>query len=224
MQYTNKHNLPEALVKALVFDDYDYEKAGDISATGLIQPPRIGQLTKRHSKEITEDVSDLIWRMAGSIGHKIIERGAPFDTFSEERLSTQLHGWTITGKVDLMRTHNGYAHQRDKYAIEDFKFRSVWAAKDAKPEDEAQLNIYATLARHNRFEIELLRIISVLRDWSKLRASREPDYPQVGVVVREVPLWSVEEQEAFLGQRVRAHQQAEKLADDDLPLCTEEER
>src|SRR5688572_24829910 len=128
------------MVKALVFDDYDYQSAGDISATGLIQPPRIRQLTKRHGDKITEDVSDLMWRMAGSIGHKIVERGAPANTFSEERLSTQLHGWVITGKVDLMRIHFGGvgfgSRIGDEYAIDDFKFRSVWAAKEAKPEDE----------------------------------------------------------------------------------------
>lgn len=218
MNYTNTLNLPEAMVNALIYDDYDYEKAGDISGTGLNQPVRIRQLTKRHDKEITEDVSELIWKMQGNIGHKIVERGAPANTFSEERLSTQLHGWIITGKVDLMRTHG------DEFAIEDFKFRSVWAAKDAKPDDERQLNLYALLARHNGFNVTQLRIISVLRDWSKLRAAREPDYPQVGVVVREVPLWSPEEQEAYLGQRVRAHQQAEELADDDLPMCSPEER
>jgi hypothetical protein len=218
MQYTNNFGLPDAVVKALLFDDYDYENAGDLSATGAIQPVRIRQLTKRHGAKLSEDVSDLIWRVIGSIGHRIIERGAPANTFSEERLRTELHGWIITGQVDLMRQHG------NTYAIEDFKFRSVWAAKDLKPEDEKQLNIYATLARHNGFVVTQLRIISVLRDWSKLRAAREADYPQVGVVVREVPLWSPEEQEAFLGNRVRAHQQAEKLADDALPMCTEEER
>jgi hypothetical protein len=218
MNYTNIYDLPESLVKALVFDDYDYEEAGDISGTGLIKPPRIRQLEKRYGHLITLDASELVWRMAGSIGHKIVERGAGPNVFSEERLRMRADGWDITGKVDLMRM------QLDKYAIEDFKFRSVWAAKEAKPEDEAQLNIYATLARHNGFDIGLLRIISVLRDWSKLRATREPDYPQVGVVVREVPLWTVEAQDMFLSIRVLQHQKAENLADDDLPLCTEEER
>jgi len=206
------------MVKALTFDDYNYNAAGKISVTGMIQPPRIRQLTKRHAAELIEDVSDLIWRVMGSIGHRIIERGAPANTFSEERLSTELHGWRITGQVDLMRQHG------DTYTIEDFKFRSVWAAKDLKPEDEKQLNLYAILALHNSFKVTQLRIISVLRDWSKLRATREPDYPQAGVAVREIPLWSPEEQEAFLGERVRAHQRAEKLADDELPLCTEDER
>lgn len=224
-KYTNTHNLPEAMVKALIFDDYDYEKAGDISVTGLIQPVRIRQLTKRHGDEITEDASDLIWRMLGSIGHKIIERGASANTFSEERLTTKVHGWVITGKVDLMRIVKGDAGWiPDEYAIEDFKFRSVWAAKDLKPDDERQLNLYAALARHSGFNVTQLRIISVLRDWSKLRASREKDYPQVGVVVREMPLWMPVTQEEFLSQRVLSHQAAEKLADDDLPLCTPDER
>ena len=218
MKYTNNFGLPEAMVKALTFDAYDYNAAGKISVTGMIQPPRIRQLTKRHSAELTEDVSELIWRVIGTIGHRIMERGAPDNTFSEVRLRTVLHGWTVTGQVDLMRTHG------NAYAIEDFKFRSVWAAKDLKPDDEKQLNLYATLAKHNGFEIQQLRIISVLRDWSKLRATREKDYPQAGVVVREMPLWAQDVQEAYLSERVLVHQQAETLADDDLPLCTEDER
>lgn len=226
MQITNVHELPEALVRALTYDDYDYAEAGDISVTGLIQPVRIRQLTKRYQAEIVEDASDLIWRLIGNIGHKIVERGAPENTFSEERLKLGMHRWTITGKVDLMRTavKNIDGWNTDEYAIEDFKFRSVWAAKDIKPEDEKQLNLYALIARHNRFNVTELRIVSVLRDWSKLRATREPDYPRAGVTVREIPLWPVDRQEAFMSERVHAHQAGETLADDDLPICTPEER
>jgi hypothetical protein len=161
-----------------------------------------------------------MWRMIGSIGHAIIQRINHPNTFQEERLKIRLHGWDITGKVDLIRQDDAGLN----YGIDDFKFRSVWAAKDLKPEDEKQLNLYSIIAAHNGFNITQLRILNVLRDWSKLRASREPSYPQVGEAVREIPLWSPEEQEAFLGLRVRAHQQAEELADDDLPMCTEEER
>ncbi len=108
--------------------------------------------------------------------------------------------------------------------LTDYKFTSVWAIKDSKEEWEEQLNLYALLYRHNGFEVTKARIVAVLRDWSKLKASREPDYPQVGVVVREVPLWTVEAQEMFLSIRVLQHQKAEYLADDDLPMCTPEER
>lgn len=213
MNYTNTANLPQPLVSALIFDDYDSQ--ADISVTGLGLPVRIRQLEKRHGDKITVDVSELIWKVIGSIGHKILERADTDNHLSEERLFTSLHGWTISGKADLLAPN---------MTLSDYKFTSVWAMKDAKIEWEQQLNLYALLYRKNGFLVDKARLVAVLRDWSKLKASREPDYPQVGVVVREVPLWSPEEQEAFLGLRVRAHQQAEKLADDDLSMCTEEER
>jgi len=218
MKYTNNAQLPAALVSALIHDGYDYSDAGDLSATSAILPPRIRQLTKRHSDEITEDVSERVWRVIGDIGHGIVERAKADNVFREERLSVVIGGWKITGKVDLMRQAG------DTYAIDDYKFTSVWAAKDEKPEWTQQLNIYALLARANGFDVTELRIVNILRDWSKLRAKREPDYPQVGVVVREVPLWDADYAEGFLAVRVALHQEAANCADDELPLCTPQER
>jgi hypothetical protein len=218
MEYTNNAELPAALVSALIYDGYDYSEAGDLSATAAILPPRIRQLTKRHSHEIVEDVSERIWRVIGDIGHGIVERAKVDNVFREERLAVVVGGWKITGKVDLMRQAG------NTYAIDDFKFTSVWAAKEEKPEWTQQLNIYALLARNNGFDISQLRIVNILRDWSKLRAKREPDYPQVGVAVREVPLWDPDYAEGFLAGRVALHQEAANCSDDDLPLCTPEER
>jgi hypothetical protein len=84
MNWTNKAHLPAPLVAAITNDTYD--KVGDISITGLIQPPRIRQLTIRHADKITEDVSDGIWRLIGSIGHGILERAAPADHTAEQRV------------------------------------------------------------------------------------------------------------------------------------------
>ncbi len=211
--YTNKANLPQPLVSAIRFSDYD--KVGDISVTGLILPPRIRQLEQRHAEEITVDAADEIWRLIGSIGHKILERADVDNHLAEERLTMPANGWTVSGKADLLDPD---------MTLSDYKFTSVWAIKDAKKEWEEQLNLYSLLYRKNGFLVRAARIIAVLRDWSKLKASREPDYPQVGVVVREVQLWAPEAQQYFLNMRVKAHQEAENLADDDLPMCSAEER
>ncbi len=218
MNYTNKANLPAPLVSAITNDKYDYAAAGDISATGAVMPPIIRELTRRHNDELTEDVSNRIWPLIGDIGHTILERSGADNVIQEERMSMELHGWTVTGKVDLIAEHAG------AYSIQDWKFTSVWAVKDMKPEWEQQLNIYAALAAANGFHISKLQIVAILRDWSKLRAAREPDYPQVGVVVRDVPLWSPGKQAGYLSARVLLHQQARVMPDDELLLCTEEER
>jgi hypothetical protein len=217
MRITNNANLPEAIVRAVIYDDYDYEDAGDISASGLIKPPRMRWLEKRHDNEIVVDAADLIWRMIGSIGHKILERAADPNTFYEERLTTTVLGWVVTGKFDVL-------HEKNGYGIDDFKFTSVWAVKDEKKDWTAQLNIYAWLAKLFGFDIERLRITAVLRDHSKPKAAKEPDYPQVQVVVREVPLWSERQQLEYIEWRVSGHQIAEVMLDDELPPCTDDER
>ena len=43
MKITNKQNLPESLVRAVSYSDYDRGDA-DISVTGLLNPPRIAVL------------------------------------------------------------------------------------------------------------------------------------------------------------------------------------
>jgi hypothetical protein len=227
MKITNNSNLPESYLVAVSVDDYDYEKRGDISASELPKSPRQRWLEKRHNDEITVDAADLTWKMIGNIGHKIVERAAHPNTLVEERLSTTVLGWVLTGKCDLIYENGGYG-------IDDFKFTSVWAVKNEKPEWTAQLNVYAWLARQYCFEIKRLRIIAVLRDWqiSKVMDTEDfgpargapPDYPRVGVVVREVPLWSVKKQHLYIMERVQEHKSTEKLPDDKLPDCTDEER
>jgi hypothetical protein len=115
----------------------------------------------------------------------------------------------------------------DQYGIDDYKLTSTWATKDEKPEWTFQLNVYAWLARQHGFNITQLRIVNILRDWSKLRAAREreKDYPQVGVVIREVPLWPADICERNIKAAVTLHQLAEAEPDDDqLPMCTTGER
>jgi hypothetical protein len=227
MKITNNAGLPESIVRAVSLDDYDYEKAGDISASALSKSPRQLWLERRHRDEITEDAADLIWKLIGNIGHKIVERTSHPNTLVEERLSTTVLGWVLTGKFDLLYENGGYG-------IDDFKFTSVWAMKNEKPEWTSQLNTYAWLAKQHGFEVKRLRIIAVLRDWqiSKVRDTKDfgpasgapPDYPKVGVVVREVPLWSVEKQAEYIWERVNMHRNAMFLDDDLLPDCTDEER
>ena len=213
MRITNRMNLPQPLVAAIERDPY--VRVGDVSVTALAKSPRQFWLERRHSEELTEDASDRLWALLGSIGHKIIERADMDNHLSEERLIAHVNGWVLSGAPDLL----GPDH-----ILDDFKFTSTWAVKDSKPEWEQQLNSYAWLYARHGFVVKQLRIIAVLRDWSKRRAQREPDYPQVGVVVREVPLWSPQQQTEHIHERVWLLQTTEGTPDDNLPHCTPEER
>lgn len=210
MKYTNKFNLPDSIVLAVKNDPYSQD--GHISATGLIQPPRIRQLNIRHDDEITEDISERIWPLLGNNTHYILERTNIKNAFQEERLSCKVLNWTVTGKPDDYSPLG---------ILSDFKVTSVWAMiAGVKPEWEQQLNIYGYLYRLAGFPIEELQIITILRDWSKLRAKREHTYPETQVEVLPVNLWEFSDQESWLYQRVEFHQYSEKMHDNKLPLCT----
>ena len=51
MRYTNKHNIPKEIVRAIHNDSYSRGDA-EISVTGLLQPPRINLLRKKHDEKI----------------------------------------------------------------------------------------------------------------------------------------------------------------------------
>ena len=75
--------------------------------------------------------------------------------------------------------------------------------------------------------IDQLNIIAVARDWNKReRQRRGGDYPVSAITVVEIPVWSYEEQTKFIEERVSLHQDSElsALLNDELPLCSDEER
>ena len=218
MHYTNKHNLPDPLVQALIRDDYDAGTA-DISVTALVGPARIRQLRLRHDHEITTDVADNLWLLLGTMGHLAIQHAAVKDGLSEERLYMRRDGCLISGKPDLW-LNNG---------LTDWKFTSVWAVLlGLKADWEAQLNVYRPLYLEAGFPVDSLNIWAILRDWRRGDYRRDPKrYPPVPFKVVPVPIWSDDKLDKYLTERVMAHKTAEALwpwPDNELPHCTPEER
>lgn len=206
---SNTLNLPAPLVAAIVNDDYDNGGA-DISVTTLLRPPRMVELERQHREAIVEDASERIWSLIGRIGHAILAAGAKADLV-EHRLFMECNGWQISGQVDILNGHT----------ISDYKFVSVWSVKDGpKIEWIQQTNLYRLLAVSNGIEgIETLEICAVLRDFSKLEAKRDHEYPRSGVQMFQLPIWTLDNARSFLEHRVRLHQQARKS----LPECSPED-
>lgn len=73
MKFTNKANLPEGIVNAIINDTYDKGKA-DYSVSQLNMPPQMLWLIRKHWDDITVDVSDEIWKLLGSNVHYILEK------------------------------------------------------------------------------------------------------------------------------------------------------
>jgi len=105
--------------------------------------------------------------------------------------------------------------------VTSYKFKRSYSGELVIPEDyEQQLNMYGHLLRENGFKVDGLKIVAIYRDWSKLEAKRDKNYPQLGAETHDVPLWSEDKAKTFMEERVRLHQAAEN----DLPECDASER
>jgi hypothetical protein len=205
MKLTNKLRLPEAIVRAVQNDSYTKGEA-DISVTELLVPPQMRRLKLEHDDELEEDVSDRIYSLQGQSMHHIIERAADGDAFVmvEATLYAEYLGWKVKGQVDHLLLGTG--------ELLDFKLTSVTKIKAGQVprEWEQQTNIYRRmLEREKGMVIPAMSVIAILRDWSKGRSHQTQDYPQAPVLNMPIPLWTPEQADAFIEERIRLHQAAE---------------
>ena len=221
MRYTNNFNLPPEIVKAIVNDDYDHptdEKT--IPCSKLISPPRINILSKRHDNEIVKDISDDIWALLGTSVHYILSKQSDGVAIIEHRISVPYNGYVITGKPDYYNPQTG--------EIKDYKVSSVWkyiyGPTEGYTEWEEQLNVYAWLLRKSGSTVAKLTITAILRDWQQREAWNNPSYPNIQIQQIDLPLWSEEDQEKFVSEKLSALLRNDGLADGELDLCTPSQR
>ena len=207
---TNVHRLPRSIVAAVTNDPY--VGGGDISVTKLIDSPQILQLTKRHSDKITTDVSERVWSLLGQAVHTVLERAGirAKSGMVEDRLYAKIFGWEVSGQFDTIE---------DKTLI-DYKVTRTYKA-GGSDSWTAQLNVLRWLAFKNDIEIEKLEVIAILRDWRKSQALRDSNYPQAPILSVAIPLWSIEDTEMYVAERVALHQFA---SSGHTVKCTDEER
>jgi hypothetical protein len=197
-------------VTAVARDTYSKGDA-NMSVTGLLKPPRLAVLESQHDHEIEEDASNRIFSLFGQAIHTILER-ANSTAVAERRLSMEMEGWRISGAMDLYKKDG---------ALFDYKITSVHKLTQGNLEDwHSQLNLYSVLLRHHGYAVHQLQVVAFLRDWSKMEAKRNPDYPQAQVVNIPIPVWEPDKALAFMRERVILHQQARVT----LPECSAEER
>lgn len=217
MKITNRLGLPEPLVRA-VTPEARKRVPGRISLTTLTTPPQIHGLSFQHDEELVEDASDRIFALMGTLLHDKLESHAKtlHGEIAEEKLEYPVLGWTVSGKYDLSEMI------LEGELLTDYKLTSVYALKDGvKHEFVAQLNCYAHLIRHAGRNVSQLQIVAVGRDWSRRKALYDKDYPQQQVKVMSVELWTPEQTQAFMEERVRLHQDAEKGI---WPECSPQDR
>jgi len=222
MIITNHTNLPEPVVQALTHSDYTKGESNR-SVTQLIDSPRVRILRKEHADVITSDAADMLWPVLGTAVHKMFEDHQPDGHVVEERLYAEVENWIISGAIDVQRSEAD-----GSITVLDYKCTSAWSVIYGKPEWEMQLNFYAWLVEFTKPDavVNKLQIIAVLRDWQRAKARLEGNYPEAPIVVVDIPLWSREERDRYVRQRVQIHQNAEfeRLTGGDLPECSDGER
>lgn len=219
MTITNRHGLPEAIVRALEADAYS-SGGSDATVTTLHSPPRQVILQKKHAGELSVDVSERIASLLGTAFHKVAEMAAPEGDIVEQRFHADILGWNVSGAVDVYRPS-------EKHII-DWKVLSVWSVTvgDAIDEYTKKLNTYAALMRLNGHAVERLSIVVLFRDWSAREARHNPEYPQQQCIEYPLQVWDTMAAHQHLTDLVAKHQNAAIAFERDghLVECSKEDQ
>lgn len=219
MKLTNKFELPETFINVIKRPQYD-KGDSQISATEILNSPRIVQLKRKHWDELEQDAADMVWSLFGSAVHEILQHGKSEHHIVEQRIFTEFHGWKISGAIDLQEVYE------DGIIVSDYKVTGAWAVMNEKDDWHKQLNLYAWLVeRVKGVTVKGLQIIAIVRDWSRRDALTKDGYPKAPIVTIDIPLWSFEKRQQYIQDRLNLHNDAffSSHAGDDMPLCSPEE-
>lgn len=219
MKITNKLGLPAAFVDAATSDHKYTPKR--YSATALLKGAREVILQRRHADEIETDVADCVWMILGSAVHKIIEQAQEGEhELKEEYITVDMHnGYTLSGIFDSYNDATG--------TVVDWKTASVFKVTMGDWEDyRKQVLIYCWILRQMGFDAHTGEVVALLKDHSSSKAKYDSSYPQHPVHIER---WEFTENDfdeigAWLEHKFLEIEAAEKLPDDELPVCTEEQR
>ena len=218
MIITNVYDFPQAFVNAISID-HEY-KPNEYRATSMLKGFKELLLTRRHDNKIMVDVSDMVWSIFGTAVHNLFKEQKETDSeLKEERLRTQIGNYILTGQPDL------YCYKTQ--TLTDYKTTSVWKIIHKSYDDwYRQMYIYSFLLSEYNFPVKEARIIPFLKDHSKTTALRDADYPQHPTFPITFPITDkdIEYTKAWLTERFSLIKKYESLPDDEIPVCTEEER
>ena len=219
MKLTNKFNIPQTFINVLDRPTYSKGKA-HLSVTQLLNSPKIVALTKKFEEEIEQDASDMVWSIFGSAVHNVLEHGKDENHIVEQRIHKEYEGWNISGAIDLQVVNP------KGIDVKDYKTTTVWAVMNEKFEWEVQLNIYAGLVEDvKRIPVTSVGIVAIIRDWNRRESTTREGYPEAPIKELPIRLWSKEERDEFIANRIALHSACEFAieTDGELPDCTPEE-
>ena len=207
MRFTNDQDLPDALHQALKWNDYNSGgEQFDISATKLIDSPLIAQHWREHSRDVVEDSATRLYAFMGSGIHSRFEaaNASNANVMLEKRFLWDF-AHPIEGNDPLTVSAQIDTYDFKTKTLADLKTVSAWklVMKDYDS-FEKQLNLGAYLMKQNGFEVDALQVYALCRDWSKARQN-ESNYPMQPIQVVDIPLWTEDEQLAYITERLELH-------------------
>ena len=202
-----------------------YQSSGDYSVTSLITPPRIVRLQKRYADVVPLDPSSMVAGMMGTAVHEYVEKYLRLwlkkhqykEYRMEEELKLTVLDRLISGRYDILDGSN----------LWDIKNVKTWKLifDPNFKEFHEQQNLYAYLFYKDKgIELDTINILAFYKDWIAGTAKRDKDYPQSQVVEYELEMWPRAIQEEFLIDRLQLHKVEEDTPDDELPICSRDER
>ena len=217
MKITNKLGLPQALVN-MAKQEYECEE-NKYRVTSLLKGTREAILERRHHEQIEQDVSDMIWLLFGTAVHSVLEHHEVGEhEVKEHRLKVPIGDYILSGQFDL--------YNAKTKTVTDTK-RIIWKVIFGDYEDwKQQLLIYSYMLKTKGYDVKQGEIIALMKDHSKAQAKRKKDYPKLPVkkLTFEFTEQDFLDIEEWLKEKFAEISEAEKLPDDELPICTPEER
>lgn len=122
--------------------------------------------------------------------------------------------WTISGKFDAVVDGT----------VEDVKTTKTFNWIKGSNDDKYALQ--GSIYRWLNPEIitgDFINVLMIFTDWSEYKAKADPTYPQKRVIVRKLPLLSLEETESYVYERLRLLNRFLDKPEADLPACTPDE-
>lgn len=196
------------------YDNFD----SDYSVTEIIEPPQLVQLRKRYAKEIGEQTID-----PDSEYHSF--DGVAWHLLVELYLK-KMPGWTVERRVwdkILDRRISGAPDfiYEPEFELWDLKRTSAWKKVYKEYEKwEQQLNLYHYLLFTQKRVIKKMFIWGNWKDWLQEKVFQYTEYPKTRMEAIPIRIWTREEQERFIKERLQMQIAAEDLEDFDLPHCT----
>lgn len=169
MQLTNALNLPQPFVDAAT-SNHTY-KPNRYSVTEVLGGTCEAVLKRRHAEEATEDVSDRLWAILGTVVHKVLEsaQSGP-EQHQEQWLCVKVGDYELSGIFDLYDDSTG--------TVTDWKVTSVYTVLFGDFEKwRKQTLAYCWMLRQKGFNAHRGQIVAMLRDHNMRKARTEKDYP-----------------------------------------------